>query len=574
LDYLALTDHHDDGRPEDSGVESVRDPNFGSHGVIGLPGYENSISGHAQMLGINWDSFTAGRYNAGNKQAADINRMADALRADGGVFQANHPVEAGEFGRPVTCDDAGTDPMDWGYGYDVDIESMEVWNIGHITQQPIPSMSSNEDAIRLWECWLQRRERVAATGGSDSHWISTAAIQGPGNPTTWVFARERSAAGVVQAIREGRTSISLTPPVAGATQLHLEADADGDGTFESLIGDAIPPGSAMRVRATGLPGGGFVQVRANRPQPDSKDPGRTLIDNAPLTPGGEVRFKAPDNTGWVRATLFLPEAKAERSACEPAFGSQTSYCRNSILITALTSPIYLAHPTQLTVTAPPSGHHTDNISVSATLKSSDVPLAGRPITFRLGAGEVTATTDSNGSASATITVDSDPGNTALTASFPGEPDYMKADATTPFEVLREVTVLKYTGDTSAKGETVRLAATLTEDDGPPLVRRTVTFDVEGTKFTASTDGQGLAETTVTIPNHGRSKSVAVSYLGETRFEPATANATVRWGAGLTGFFGNQAANVASAGGSLGFLSALLLLARWRRRRSESEHRFQ
>jgi bifunctional ADP-heptose synthase (sugar kinase/adenylyltransferase) len=54
-------------------------------------------------------------------------------------------------------------------------------------------------------------------------------------------------------------------------------------------------GAQPWVRATGLPGGGFVQVRANRQQRDSKDPGRKLIESARLDPGGE-RDRWPENS--------------------------------------------------------------------------------------------------------------------------------------------------------------------------------------------------------------------------------------------------------------------------------------
>src|ERR1700710_2876557 len=43
LDFLAITDHND--------VRSQSDPGFGTSGVLGLPAYENSLTGHGQMLG-------------------------------------------------------------------------------------------------------------------------------------------------------------------------------------------------------------------------------------------------------------------------------------------------------------------------------------------------------------------------------------------------------------------------------------------------------------------------------------------------------------------------------------------
>ncbi|MGH9273393.1 MAG: DUF3604 domain-containing protein, partial [Acidimicrobiales bacterium] len=111
LDYLAITDHHNDGDPAASGQHSIHDPGFGTHGVIGVPGYENSISGHAQMLGA------TRVISAGDKGVADVTAMADTLRAEGGVFQANHPADELD-GRPLTsC--SKLDGMHWRYGLQV-----------------------------------------------------------------------------------------------------------------------------------------------------------------------------------------------------------------------------------------------------------------------------------------------------------------------------------------------------------------------------------------------------------------------------------------------------------------------
>ncbi len=79
LDFLAITDHED--------IRSQADPGFGANGVIALPGYENSLSGHAQMLGA------TRLYDNGDESAAAVQAAADSLRADGGVFQVNHPAE-------------------------------------------------------------------------------------------------------------------------------------------------------------------------------------------------------------------------------------------------------------------------------------------------------------------------------------------------------------------------------------------------------------------------------------------------------------------------------------------------
>jgi hypothetical protein len=327
LDYLAITDHHSDGSPEEDGSKSVNDPGFGSHEVVGVPGYENSIRGHAQMLGATHV------YPAGGGTTDGVNAMANALRADGGLFQANHPADGIDH-EMTSCSDTGG--LHWQYGYDVRVESVEVWNTNHLLQRPMPANAANDDAVFYWECMLSKGWHVAATGGGDSHWISVAAAQGVGNPTTWVFAKERSARGVLDAIRNGRTSISLQTPLAGATQLLLEADADRDGSYESMMGDTVPPGTPMRVRALGTPGAGLVQVRAN---------GQTLLSDQPLLPGGTVGFTSPAKAGWVRATLYAPDGQdVRRQACDGVIGDQTTVCRYEVGMLAMTSAVYLAQP--------------------------------------------------------------------------------------------------------------------------------------------------------------------------------------------------------------------------------------
>src|SRR3954462_7170222 len=98
LDFLAISDHND--------VRSQSDPGFGAFGVLGLPAYENSLNGHAQMLGATH------LFDACDKSTAAILAMEDALHAEGGLLQANHPNE----------------PR-WEYMYDVPVDTVEVWNL-------------------------------------------------------------------------------------------------------------------------------------------------------------------------------------------------------------------------------------------------------------------------------------------------------------------------------------------------------------------------------------------------------------------------------------------------------------
>src|SRR4051794_13909491 len=78
LRFMAVSDHDD--------VRSIPELPTANQGLIAIPAYEQSIKGHAQMLGA------TKHYDGGDQGADVINAIADSLRASGGVFQANHPA--------------------------------------------------------------------------------------------------------------------------------------------------------------------------------------------------------------------------------------------------------------------------------------------------------------------------------------------------------------------------------------------------------------------------------------------------------------------------------------------------
>jgi hypothetical protein len=323
LAFLAITDHDD--------VRAQSDPDYGTHGVAPIAAYETSLAGgHAQMLGATH------AYDKGTGDAASTVAMADTLRADGGVFQANHPSY--RQGSPVTsCAgvEAKDTPMHWKYGFDVQPDTIEVWN----------STSLIPPSELFWECWLQRGARIGMTGGSDTHGATQPWI---GFPTTWVRAASTKQADLLAAIRAGRTTVSRLPASQGGVRLLLEADRNRDGTYESGIGDQVPPGTPMRVRADDLPGRGLVRVRAN---------GTTLKEDD-VSPGGAVTFDAPAAAvGWVRATLYLDEGRTGVSpACGPGFptGETFDLCSQDLATAAMTSPIWIG-PELPPPTPPPHG---------------------------------------------------------------------------------------------------------------------------------------------------------------------------------------------------------------------------
>ena len=309
LDYLVISDH-DDRR-------AWTDPAFGSQGVLGIKAYEWSLSGgHAQMLGA------LGDYGDGDPAA-----IAGALRADGGLFQANHPSYRADA-EVTTCEEAAAPdtPLHWRLGFSVQPDAIEVWN-------PTALIPPGE---LYWECWLQRGVRMPVTAGSDSHGATQPTL---GLPTTWVQASDRTQEAILEGIRLGRTTLSRLPPGLGGARLLLEADADRDGTYEASMGDTVPPGTPMRVRADGLSAPALVRVRAD---------GQPLVEDAQLAPGGAVTFDAPPQPTWVRAVSYQPQWMTVADPfCRPPASTESpiDLCSGDLAITGMTSPLYVASPT-------------------------------------------------------------------------------------------------------------------------------------------------------------------------------------------------------------------------------------
>ena len=98
-----------------------------------------------------------------------------------------------------------------------------------------------------------------------------------------------------------------------------------------MVGDRVPTGTKLRVRVQNG-AGSFLRLVTTGSRFHGEPVPVTSLDF-------EHEFEAPAEPGWVRAELFDPDLAAERSAlCDNA---ETTYCRNMLGITAMTSAMYL-----------------------------------------------------------------------------------------------------------------------------------------------------------------------------------------------------------------------------------------
>ena len=328
LDFVALTDHNNVVNQHDPEVLAWQ----AAHpGFAVIPGYENSQPGHVQMLGARSCYGNAGAL-AGtvvecdravtDRTLAGETALADGLRADGGVFQVNHPSDGNWTGA---------------FGHGLVPDTVEVWNIGPWAyQQPLPASNDNDFSLRWYDDFLRAGHEVGVTGGSDSHWVTTASAQGVGDPTTWVFVKRLSVAGVLDGLRQHHTFVSALPPAEGGPRLFLEADSDHDGTYDAIAGSRTGSRAAFRVRAVGALPGSVLRLVTD-----------TGVVQVPMPPNGSYVFRpgsgvVPGARLFVRAELLAPDAKQLRAAtCDAVVGTQTTVCRNDLAMQALTSPLFI-----------------------------------------------------------------------------------------------------------------------------------------------------------------------------------------------------------------------------------------
>jgi hypothetical protein len=249
FDFIAITDHdnHVDG---DVAHNTWVDPEFKSDSVLLLYGAEwTTHRGHGNV-------FSARPYD--HQRLYDVRDARDAeilatKKALGVHLSANHPIGKDNFG----------------FSYDI-TDSIEVWNSA--------MWAKNANAIMIWDDMLKSGRKLTGRGGSDAHHgvpdtpdkATPNSVQATANyvgtPTTWAFAKTRTRQGVVDALTNGRVSVSANPY---APRVEFYADLNADGRMDMMMGDnARPTGKPVhfQVRLTGkaIPADGTYTVAVIR----------------------------------------------------------------------------------------------------------------------------------------------------------------------------------------------------------------------------------------------------------------------------------------------------------------------
>ena len=212
LDFLGVTDHNNVAHQLAYGP--------GGDGLpLVVPGIEvTTYGGHWNAWGTDrWWEFR-------EPEAKAVERAMRTAAESGAVVSICHPKP---FGPP--------------WEYDVPpVHGIEVWNSDWV--------KLNSVSLAFWRECLRRGRRVAALGGSDTHYLhrrdpDPRHSQRLGTPTTWLRA-DRAVESILTSLREGRAFLSES---ARGPQLYLDRDPartgwiavevrDGAGATLQLVG--------------------------------------------------------------------------------------------------------------------------------------------------------------------------------------------------------------------------------------------------------------------------------------------------------------------------------------------------
>ncbi len=290
LDFLAITDART--------MQHCLDEDYKSDDVLLIPAYQWGESGHAAVLAPK-------TYIERWENDGQVWFTIRQVTAQGGAFIIQHPC-------------GPQSPWEW---YVWGFHGVEVWQKtwrhypasmsdifgkGKYTRgRPIipAEMASalvagvgtvNAQALKFAEQFCSEREgvrpayRIASVGGSGRR-VKT---DGPlGEPTTFVYAKELSVPGIIDALRSGRSFVAASPD--GPRVLFM-GDADADGKFDAMMGGMLPLNVPLRFRVLVegavkrgrnlklkiIKNGLLFDVR--RPPEGQKDPYQLEFEDTPL----------------------------------------------------------------------------------------------------------------------------------------------------------------------------------------------------------------------------------------------------------------------------------------------------
>jgi len=338
LDFVALTDHNR--------TDALFDSGYTSDQLLLVPGYEHSLDGVNGVGGQHCGVFLP---HKSDLQALFLSKLATGqekqlpFSGDDGFLAFTHAIH--EAGGMCVINHPSNTIWQRGVAASTHADGIEVWNTSFLSRSDTTGLlissvaADNHRSVNWWETnFLGGTKRKAAVGGSDNHWRSTFAAQGVGQPTTWVYARSRSARDVIRGVQAGRTFVSAQPPAYGGPRLFLSAAEDWNGGADqpAMVGGTVRSLGALAVSIRVENGqGNWMRLIAGAPSTG----GRVVQTDQVTSPDATyVATVVLDRGGWVRAELYVDPGYAMTALTSPIYADPVATAPNGQQATPTTGP--------------------------------------------------------------------------------------------------------------------------------------------------------------------------------------------------------------------------------------------
>ena len=190
LDFVALTEHNTYTHHKEIDAEAANYPN-----LLILRGEEvTTYSGHINVWGLPSGKWVDFRVLPNLESSAK--QIAGEAHALGALASINHPT--------MKCDGCNWNyDNNWG-----NLDSVEIWNATWD--------ADDEEALKIWDEFLQKGRYITAIGSTDSHYPPYEPSTYPinltiGNPTVFIGAKTLNQKDLFEGIKKGRVFVTEKP---------------------------------------------------------------------------------------------------------------------------------------------------------------------------------------------------------------------------------------------------------------------------------------------------------------------------------------------------------------------------
>lgn len=169
-----------------------------------------------------------------------------------------------------------------------------------------------------------------------------------------------------------------------------------------------------------------------------------------------------------------------------------------------------------------------NVNGEYTVTLVDIkgnPIVSGVVYFKYNNKEVTATTNSEGKATITIS-NLEKGDYTITYGFNGGAGYNDSQSSSVLHIINSTTILAGKDLNMVYGDGSKFNVTLTDLDSKPLSNKTITFSINGQTYTRTTNSEGVASISINLIPGSYVISYSYSNVGSKDYNNGTSNVVV------------------------------------------------